>query len=291
MQLLQRTSFNGMLYRQRPVQDVLLELAAIPEKRVLFVDDNLIGTNPAHIKRAKALFLAIAQARLGKEWFGQATINFGDDEELLSLAAEAGCKGVFIGFESPSPEGLRELGKKYNLLKSRDFPDTVRRIHRHKITVVGSFIAGLDIDRAGIGKRIAHTAVSYRADLMNALFMTPLPGTRLWERMESEGRIALCNFPDDWNYYTLTYPVARYSNFTTEGIIEEMIACNRSFYSLPRIIRRVWRALWNRRQPLLNLVGNLSARNNLRINIKAYTEYKKAGDYSMWKKAETGRRL
>jgi hypothetical protein len=40
-----------------------------------------------------------------------ATINFADDEELLTLAAQAGCRGVFIGFESPSPEGLRELGK------------------------------------------------------------------------------------------------------------------------------------------------------------------------------------
>lgn len=285
------TSFNGKRYRQRPVQDVVRELTAIPEKRVLFVDDNVIGTHPDHIKRAKALFRAIAQARPGKEWFGQATINFGDDEELLRLAAGAGCRGIFIGFESPTPEGLRELGKKYNLLKNRDFPTSVRRIQRHKITVAGSFIAGLDIDEPGIGKRIAYTADKYRADLMNTLFMTPLPGTRLWDRMQSEGRIALCNFPEDWNYYTLTYPVARHSNFTTEEIIEEMIACNRAFYALPRIIRRVWGASWNRRQPLVNLIGNLSARNNLRINIKAYSAYKKAGSYAKWKSKEMSNRL
>ena len=52
---------------------------------------------------------------LCKEWVAQATINFADDEELLVLAAKAGCRGVFIGFESPTPEGLRELGKKINL--------------------------------------------------------------------------------------------------------------------------------------------------------------------------------
>ena len=285
------TSFNGAHYRQRPVEDVVRELRQISEKRILVVDDNIIGTHPDHIERAKALFRAIAEAGLGKEWFAQATINFGDDEEMLSLARKAGCRGVFIGFESPTPEGLRELGKKYNLLKSRDFPATVRRIQRHKIMVVGSFIVGLDIDGRGIGKRVARAADMYGVDLMNTLFLTPLPGTKLWERMCGENRIALNNFPDDWNYYTLTYPVARYANFTAEEIIEEMIACNRAFYALPRIIRRTWRACWNRRQPFVNLIGNLSARNNLRINMKAYTAYKKAGSYEKWKAGEMENRL
>ncbi|MHC4194955.1 MAG: B12-binding domain-containing radical SAM protein, partial [Planctomycetota bacterium] len=103
------------------------------------MDDNLIGTRPEHIARAKDLFRALAQANLRKEWIAQATINFADDEELLTLAAKAGCRGVFIGFESLSPEGLQEIGKKFNLLKGRDFRASVRRIQRHNILVVGSF--------------------------------------------------------------------------------------------------------------------------------------------------------
>ncbi len=59
---------------------------------------------------------------------------------------------------SPGPEGLLELGKKFNLLKDRDFRASVRRIQRHNILVVGSFITGLDIDEPGIGKRIAEVA-------------------------------------------------------------------------------------------------------------------------------------
>ena len=74
------------------------------------------------IARAKDLFRAMAQANLRKEWIAQATINFADDEELLALAAKAGCSGVFIGFESPTPEGLREIGKKFNLLKEQGLP-------------------------------------------------------------------------------------------------------------------------------------------------------------------------
>src|SRR3990172_4701915 len=196
------TAFNGARYRQRSIPDVVREFQSIREKYVLVVDDNLIGTRSEHIARAKDLFRAMAQANLRKEWAAQVTINFADDEELLALAAKAGCGGVFIGFESPGVEGLRELGKKFNLLKGRDFRASVRRIQRHNILVVGSFIIGLDIDEPGIGNRVAEVASQYGVDMLSVLFLTPLPGTRLWDRMKSEGRITLDAFPEDWKYYT-----------------------------------------------------------------------------------------
>ncbi len=269
------TAFNGAHYRQRPIPDVVREFQSVREKRVLVVDDNLIGTHPEHIARAKDLFRAMAQANLRKEWIAQATINFADDEELLALAAKAGCSGVFIGFESPTPEGLRELGKKFNLLKGRDFRASVRRIQRHHILVAGSFIIGLDIDEPGIGKRIAEVANQYGVDYLNALFLTPLPGTRLWDQMKSEGRIALDTFPEDWKYYTLTFPVARYKHLSLDGIIQEMISCNRKYYSMPCILRRLCSNLWHRRKPLISLVGNLSYRGNSRVNCKAYADFKR----------------
>jgi radical SAM superfamily enzyme YgiQ (UPF0313 family) len=268
------TAFNGAHYRQRPIPDVVREFQLIREKHVLVVDDNLVGTRPEHIARAKDLFRAMARANLGKEWIAQATINFADDEGLLGLAAKAGCRGVFIGFESPTAEGLRELSKKFNLLKGRDFRASVQRIQRHHILVAGSFIIGLDIDEPGIGKRIAEVAAQYGVDNLNTLFLTPLPGTRLWDRMKSEGRIACDTFPEDWKYYTLTFPVARYKHLSLDGIIEEMLSCDRDFYSMLRILRRVWTNLWQRRKPLISLVGNLSYRSNVRLNRKAYADFK-----------------
>jgi len=268
------TAFNGAHYRQRPIADVVREFQLIHEKHVLVVDDNLIGTRHEHIARAKDLFRAMAQANLRKEWVAQATINFADDEELLALAVKAGCNGVFIGFETPSPQGLLELGKKFNLLKGRDFGASVGRIQRHGILVAGSFIIGLDIDEPGIGKRIAEVASRYGVDNLNALFLTPLPGTRLWDQMKSEGRLAFDTFPEDWKYYTLTFPVARYKNLSLDGIIEEMISCDRDFYSMQRILCRVWSSLWQRRKPLMCLLGNLSYRSNLRLNLKAYADFK-----------------
>jgi len=273
------TAFNGAQYRQRPIPDVVREFQSVREKRVLVVDDNLIGTRRDHIARAKDLFRAMAQANLRKEWVAQVTINFADDEELLTLAARAGCRGVFIGFESPTPEGLRELGKKFNLLKDRNFRDSVRRIQRHHIMVVGSFIIGLDIDEPGIGRRIAEAASQYGVDSLNALFLTPFPGTRLWDQMKSQHRIALDAFPGDWKYYTLTFPVARYKHFSVDGIIEEMISCDRTFLSTPRILRRVWSSVWQRRQPLITLVGNLSFRKNSRLSRKVFADFKRQRGY------------
>jgi len=269
------TAFNGAHYRQRPIPDVVREFQSIREKHVLVVDDNLIGTRPEHIARAKDLFRALARVNLRKEWIAQATINFADDEELLSLAAKAGCSGVFIGFESPSPEGLRGYGGKFNLLKGRDIRASVRRIQRHKILVAGSFIIGLDADEPGIGNRIAETGCRYGLDNLNVLFLTPLPGTRLWDQMKVQDRIRLDTLPEDWKYYTLTYPVARYRHLSLDGIIQEMTSCNETFYSVPHLFRRVFSNFWHRRKPLISLAGNLSYRGNLRRDAKAYVDFQR----------------
>lgn len=178
-------AFNGRRYRCRPIENVVQELKLIREKYVLIVDDNLIGIRKDHIARAKDLFQAMIQANLGKKWVAQVTINIADDEELLRLAAKAGCIGVFIGFESPTEEGLVEVHKEFNIQKGRDFKAYVRRIQWHGISVVGSFIMGLDVDEQGIGQQIADTANRYGVDVINVLFLTPLPGTRCgkgWNR-------------------------------------------------------------------------------------------------------------
>ena len=165
--------FNGRKYRRRSNEEVVAEFKLIREKLVLIVDDNLVGTRRDHIERAKDLFREMIEADLGKKWVCQATINMADDEELLQLASRAGCVGAFIGFETTTDEGLAEVHKNYNIQKDRDFRASVRRIQRHGITVAGSFIMGLDVDRPGIGLNIADAANQYGVDMLNVLFLTP----------------------------------------------------------------------------------------------------------------------
>jgi radical SAM superfamily enzyme YgiQ (UPF0313 family) len=272
------SAFNGRSYRRRAIEDVVAEFKLIKEKLVLVVDDNLIGTRKDHIARAKDLFRALADAKLGKRWVCQATINMADDEELLRLARKAGCVGVFIGFESTSAEGLVEVHKKYNIQKNRDFKASVRQIQRHKITVAGSFIMGLDVDRPGVGLHIAETAKQYGVDFLNMLFLTPLPGTDLWKRMEEDGRLTADQFPEDWKYYTLALPVARYKNLSGEEIIKEMNDCIHKFYSVRGVLGRTARNVFKLQHPFLVLAGNLSYRKNGRISRNVCHDFKAVTD-------------
>jgi hypothetical protein len=69
--------------------------------------------------------------------------------------------------------------------------------------------------------------------------------------------------------------VARYKHLPLDDIIREMTACNETFYSVPRIFRRVAGSFWHRRKPLISLAGNLSYRGNLHRDSQAYADFKR----------------
>jgi radical SAM superfamily enzyme YgiQ (UPF0313 family) len=280
--------FNGSKYRQRPIADIVQEFRSIPENRVLIVDDNFVGTGPAQVRRAKELFRALADANLGKKWIGQVTVNFGDDDELLALARKSGCIGCFVGFESPTSEGLAEINKKFNVLKDRDLRTSVRRIQSHGILVVGSFMIGLDVDTSGIGDRIAAAADWYGVDNMNVLFFTPLPGTRLWDQMKAQHRIAMDEYPSDWKYYTLTYPVARHLTLSLSEIIAEMVTCNGTYYSIPNILGRMVNGLIQGRSTFYGVIANFSSRRNSRAFARRYRDFEALEGWRFARSGGTG---
>lgn len=257
------TTFNGGEFRRRPINDIINEFKIIKEKYVLIVDDNFIGTRREHIEQTKELLREIIRANIKKKWITQVTVNMGEDEEMISLAARAGCVGVFIGFETINAEGLLLLKKKFNIRKDPvDFKKSVKMLQKYNISVVGSFIMGLDIDKKGIGKETAKTGIFLGVDALNVLFLTPLPGTRLWSEMQTENRIAANNFPYDWKFYTLNFPVARYKNFSWKEILQENKICFYTFNSYRNILKRFIKNIFHLRRPLLLLISNLSFRRN-----------------------------
>jgi radical SAM superfamily enzyme YgiQ (UPF0313 family) len=260
------TVFNGGKFRHRPNKSVIDELRGIKEKLIVFVDDNLIGTRRDHIAYSKELFRTMIREGLTTPWVCQATINFADDDELLRLARNAGCIGVFIGFESATTQGLIAVHKKFNLKKGRDLPASVRRIQKRGINVVGSFIIGIDTDEPGIGEITARAAQEYNVDAANIMMLTPLPGTALYKRLEQEERIVANRYPEDWQYYTLCYPVAKYKNFTWSELVQEANRFSDLFSSYPkilyRILRMVFRPWKDPRAVTVGAVANLSYRYN-----------------------------
>jgi len=132
------TAFNGRLFRMRDVNQVIDEIAGVPERDIIFVDDDLNGFSPKAKRRCLELFQAMADARLDKQWITQVTINFGDDDELPELARQAGCAGVFIGLESTDTKSLTVIRKDARSQhRGIDYyHENVARIRRHGIGVV-----------------------------------------------------------------------------------------------------------------------------------------------------------
>jgi len=97
--------FNGSVYRERPVEDVLDEMETMKHDRIFMVDDNIIGYSKRSTERAIRLFKGIIERGIKKDWVCQASLNFADNEEVLELAAESGCRLVLIGIESEDRYG------------------------------------------------------------------------------------------------------------------------------------------------------------------------------------------
>jgi radical SAM superfamily enzyme YgiQ (UPF0313 family) len=255
------TAFNGRLFRMRDVADVVEEVAALKERDIIFVDDDLNGFSRKAKQRCIDLFRAMADARLDKRWITQVTINFGDDDELPALARASGCAGVFIGLESTDTKSLA-LIRKDGTSQRRGldyYRENLARIHRHGIGVVGSFILGIDTQNMDtIVSDILRFAEDAEIDGLNPTILTPLPGTRDFARFEAEGRILFKNYPDDWEKYTLAFPVTSMPHVTGAGLMRRYFEVLQ-FFRPEHVAELYWRThdnispdaawhtlLWNR---------------------------------------------
>jgi radical SAM superfamily enzyme YgiQ (UPF0313 family) len=183
------TTFHGKKYRFRPVQEVITEVETLRGKLMFIVDDNVIGS-PAH---AKELFRALIPC--DKRWIGQASLNLGRDPELLDLAARSGCIGLFMGFESLSPESLAEAGKTHNCVQR--YEEDVKRIRDRGISIHGAFIFGFDHDDEDVFDRTVDFVKKNKLDSASFSTLTPFPGTPTYRKLDSEGRLVT----QDWSRY------------------------------------------------------------------------------------------
>ncbi len=242
------TAFNGRRYRRRPPEEVLDELEAIPQKMIFFVDDNIIGYGKASREQALQLFRGMVDRGLDKWWFCQASLNFADDEQVLHWAGRAGCKLVFLGLEAEEVDALAEVNKRLNLRRGVGTYDTAfRRIHRAGIAVLGAFIFGVDGDTPHKLRRRADYMIRSGVDVMQTTYLTPLPGTRLFDRLEREGRLLYTDFPQDWDRYDMTEVIHRPQHMSPAALSQAMREANRRMYAWPVLLRKALRAWWGTR--------------------------------------------
>ncbi|OGW02255.1 MAG: hypothetical protein A2W77_06985 [Nitrospinae bacterium RIFCSPLOWO2_12_39_16] len=223
------TTFWGKSFRYRPIPEVIEEIESLKDRMIFFADDNLYG-NKIY---AKKLFKEMMPLR--KKWSCQGDILIAKDVELLKLAAESGCQWIFIGIESISEKNLKQMRKSFN--KVHHYKESIKKIHEAGINIFGSFIFGMDDDDENVFKDTVDFAIDAKLDAANFYILTPLPGTKLFEEMRDADRL----LHTQWDKYDANHVVFKPVKLTPEQLSEGLIFAYKYFYSLPSIMKRMFR--------------------------------------------------
>ncbi len=215
-------------YRKRPIEHIIRDLKELTTFRkrpfIEFADDNTF------VDKAWSKELCRQLIPLKLKWFTETDITVADDPELLGLMREAKCRQVLIGLESPEQSALEGMEEKTNFKARRwaGCKDAIRRIQDHGITVNGCFILGLDGHTPDIFEEVLEFALDVPLFEVQITVLTPFPGTPLYDRLLSEGRII---HPDRWDLCTLFDVNYLPKNMTVEELRQGLYWLTEKLYS------------------------------------------------------------
>jgi len=220
----------GRKQYQKPIDWVIRDIQQFGQKKLLFVDLNLVSDKDY----ARELFTRLIPLQV--EWFGLSTVLIGHDPEFMELMARSGCRGLLLGLETVSPESLRDARKRFNA--SVDFGALIGDLHRLGIAIQGCFVFGLDHDTPAVFDATVAFVVETGIDLPRFAVLTPFPGTPLYQRLEHEGRI----LTRDWTLYDGQHVVFQPRNMSVRELAEGHERAWKKTYRWSSIARRLWRA-------------------------------------------------
>jgi radical SAM superfamily enzyme YgiQ (UPF0313 family) len=220
-------NFYQGTFRQRPIKDVVAQVAEFADKMIFFVDDNIAG-NLTYAKK-----LAGELIPLNISWSGQFTLNRAVDTEFLGLAAQSGCKFLFCGIETLSKEGLKEVNKSW--ADPAKYREWIRRIHDAGIAVYGSFMFGFEYDHKDVFEKTLEFAEENKIELALFSALFPIEGSNLYRKLKKENRL----FEKDLSRYNGQYATFYPKHMTPEELDEGLRWIWKRFYSKAGIKKRL----------------------------------------------------
>jgi radical SAM superfamily enzyme YgiQ (UPF0313 family) len=211
-------------YTQR-VDDALAEIERLPGRHLYFLDDHLLG-DP---RFARALFDGMRG--MGRLFQGAATVDSILRGDLIERAAEAGLRSLFVGFETLSPDNLRQSSKRQNL--NRDYGAVTSRLHGLGIMINGSFVFGMDDDGPDVFERTVAWTIEQGITTATFHIQTPYPGTGLHARLQQQRRIVSHN----WDLYDTRHTVYVPARMTAQELEDGYHRAYRTFYEWSAIAR------------------------------------------------------
>ena len=204
-----RPIFQNYKYYLRDVDEIVEEIGEIEQKYFIFNDDNFFGTTDEHIERTVDLFNKMIKTKIKKTWLCHTSINVSKYPDALKLARKAGCVSIFVGLESFELKELLQYSKHTNkVFVSDNYNNAIDTFHKNKIAVSGAFICGGDDETVETMIAKGLSVRNTKLDNIVFSFLTPLPKTPLFEKLNTENRLLYTKFPEDWiyyNFFTVTY--------------------------------------------------------------------------------------
>ncbi|MBD3240268.1 MAG: radical SAM protein [Chitinivibrionales bacterium] len=214
------TEMFGRGYRSQSPERVMREISRYKQGYVFFADDNFT----VDIKRSLRLMELMESSGFDLDWGAQVRTDTARRQHFVQRMRETGCTWVFVGLESVNPESLADMGKAQTV---EDVRRSVEVFHSHNIRVHGMFILGSDPESVGDLERTAAFARECRIDTAQFNVLTPLPGTRLFSRIVSEGRL----LHRDWRYFDGLHVVFMPKRMSPLELQRGMICCFEDFYT------------------------------------------------------------
>ena len=218
--------FFGTRQRHKIIRDIIIDIESCKEKNLFFLDDNITGDK----RFAKELFREMIP--LKRVWVGQASIQVANDPELMKLAYKSGCRALLIGFESMSDSGINQYRKTLKTIDENIL--AVKKLQDNGIMTMASLIFGLDSDTKEVFDMAHDFLTRSKAAFFQACVMTPYPGTPVFSKLRSEGRI----LTDDWTRYDASKVIIRPENISPEELLDGYNNIKWHFYSNRSILHR-----------------------------------------------------
>lgn len=237
----------GDSYRCRPAPEVAAEIKHTRARNLLFGDSNFAG------QRSHAMELMEALISLKVRWSALWPAYLCNDESFLDLAQRSGLLHVNIGIESIHTETLEDMNKRFN--KTSKYGEMLANLRRRGISYSLNFIFGWDGENDGSFQSTLKFLAEHKVPVAYFNILTPVKGTPLYERLQSEGRIL--NHPDidRWPGQFCHIRLPSGTPAVLERNVERM---HRDFYSLRSIFSRL--SLPVTKANLASWVINLSQR-------------------------------
>lgn len=217
----------GNIHRTKSIENVIRELRIIPQKIIVFSDPSLT-TNPNYTKQ---LFREMKGFNKIFVCEGNASV-LGRDDELLRLAAEAGCVSWYVGFESVNQETINSIGKTTN--KVENYKNVIKKVHDYGMSLEAALMFGFDTDKPDVFDNTLETIKNWEIDSVDFSTLTPYPGTPLFSQLEKEGRI----LTRDWEKYDSFHVVFKPKEMSPEELANGVQRMWEEFYTPLKTLKR-----------------------------------------------------